>query len=86
MSDRVPLWRNPTDSPGGPYTWRIEKHPVLGELLTATCERGHESWLTTKKHSIADDGAVSPSYVCPIDGCGWHVYVRLDGWTGGVFG
>lgn len=27
-------------------------------------------------HSIAPDGTVSPSLVCPA-GCGWHVFARL---------
>lgn len=31
-------------------------------------------------HSIDDsDGAVNPSWVCP-SGCGYHRWVRLDGW------
>lgn len=27
-------------------------------------------------HEIAEDGAVSPSVVCPRDGCGWHEWIR----------
>ena len=30
-------------------------------------------------HSIAADGSISPSLVCPA-GCGWHVFARLLGW------
>lgn len=29
-------------------------------------------------HDIADDGKVSPSLGCPF--CGWHVFIRLEGW------
>jgi len=31
-------------------------------------------------HQIGVDGAVSPSLVCPREGCTWHVWVRLEGW------
>lgn len=31
-------------------------------------------------HDVADDGAVSPSLVCPNDGCGFHEFVKLEGW------
>lgn len=27
-----------------------------------------------------DDGNVSPSIVCPIGGCNWHVFARLEGY------
>jgi hypothetical protein len=29
---------------------------------------------------VADDGTVSPSYVCPFPPCTFHLFVRLDGW------
>ena len=32
-------------------------------------------------HTIATDGTVSPSLVCPAD-CGWHVFGRLLDWPG----
>lgn len=32
------------------------------------------------RHQIADDGTVSPSVVCALD-CGFHEFVRLEGWT-----
>lgn len=32
------------------------------------------------KHSIEENGEVNASYVCSATGCGWHVFVRLDGW------
>lgn len=34
-------------------------------------------------HVIEENGNLSPSLVCPTDGCGWHVWIRLDGWSGG---
>lgn len=37
----------------------------------------------TRGHDIAADGTVTPSIVCPghRQGCTWHVWGRLDGWT-----
>ena len=37
-------------------------------------------------HAINDRGICRPSVVCPHPGCGFHEFVRLDGWTGGVQG
>lgn len=35
----------------------------------------------TRGHDIAKDGVVSPSVVCPHNGCTWHVMAKLDGWS-----
>lgn len=32
-------------------------------------------------HTISADGTVSPSLVCPHEGCDWHVWVRLMVWS-----
>ena len=37
-------------------------------------------------HSVDPIGAVTPSVVCPQDGCGFHEYVRLVAWASGVAG
>ena len=34
-------------------------------------------------HTIAEDGTVNPSIVCPQEKC-WHVYGTLVDWTGGL--
>lgn len=31
-------------------------------------------------HKINDDGAVSPSVVCPREGCSFHEFIILEGW------
>jgi hypothetical protein len=31
-------------------------------------------------HTVADDGTVSPSYVCPFPPCTFHEFVQLDDW------
>ena len=32
-------------------------------------------------HSIAQDGTVTPSLVCPYEGCTFHDWVKLEGWS-----
>lgn len=34
-----------------------------------------------RNHDVADDGTVSPSYVCPFPPCTFHAFVRLDDWA-----
>jgi len=60
-----------------PLTWLPLK---AGARWTAEiiCANGHSGSLTN--HSIGADGAVSPSCLCPEEGCGWHEMVRLQGW------
>ena len=31
-------------------------------------------------HTINPDGTVEPSLMCPYDGCGYHDFVKLEGW------
>lgn len=55
---------------------------------------GHQSaWIacptcgqlaTLGDHTIADNGKVTPSLVCPYDGCDFHDYVELEGWDGTI--
>ena len=35
-------------------------------------------------HDIAEDGKVSPSLVCPREGCDFHEIVMLEDWKIGV--
>ena len=37
-----------------------------------------------RNHHVHSDGRVTESFYCK-DGCGWHVYLILDGWTGEDF-
>jgi hypothetical protein len=34
-----------------------------------------------RNHMVADDGVVSPSYVCPFPPCAFHEFVRLNDWN-----
>lgn len=43
-----------------------------------TCPNGHGAWLMM--HSIASDGRVNPSCICPKEGCDFHRWIRLENW------
>ena len=32
-------------------------------------------------HNIDDNGVVTPSVVCPHDGCSFHDFIQLEGWN-----
>lgn len=75
------------DSAGGPrdpLTWAPLLEPIAeGHRRSAwiKCRNGHLATLTD--HQIAHDGTVTPSVVCPADGCDFHEHVQLAGWPGG---
>jgi hypothetical protein len=48
---------------------------------TLTCSEGHG--LVLKSHRVLANGNVAPSVVCRHVGCGFHRWVRLDGWSFG---
>ena len=73
-----------------PLTWdycqRFKKdggaHWALGserDLALCTCANGHTTRMTGSIHRVAEDGTVTPSYVCPVGGCTFHDWVRLVG-------
>lgn len=49
------------------------------DLVQVKCPHGHIADLID--HAITDDGAVTPSLVCPEEGCGFHAFVNLEGFT-----
>ena len=61
-----------------PNTWKGLKLSHGGRSASVTCTNGHTATLTD--HTIAEDGTVSPSLVCPYEGCEFHEYVKLEGW------
>lgn len=65
--------------------WLWGTGPFIKTALVS-CDQGHVGTASPQIHSIADDGMLSPSWVCPHKGCTWHVFARLVGWgetTGG---
>jgi hypothetical protein len=78
--------REPLPPPG---TWDYFDHqavdaqhrPVYASYLAfATCPKGHVGLICSTVFGIAEDGTLSPSYVCPVASCGFHEFVRFDGW------
>jgi hypothetical protein len=61
-----------------PSTWKGLQTPT-GRKASFTCPKGHLGSLAD--HDIADDGRVSPSVVCPYDGCDFHDFIKLEGWS-----
>ena len=68
--------------------WRGAKHPVSGKRSALVCCPGCGKICSLLDHTIGDKddvaledsaGVVVPSLVCPFD-CGFHKFVRLDGW------
>lgn len=67
------------DLPPRAWTWwqwldTNERVPVM------RCTAGH-MFLVRQNHTIAADGTVTPSMVCPY-GCAYHECIRLDDWRG----
>lgn len=59
----------------GRLTWR-----PFGQNVMFVCPNGHDGLLWNPDHTVAEDGTVSPSVVCPYDGCDFHEFVRLLDW------
>ena len=65
-----------------PMHWKA-CHPSTVRRFKAemTCGSGHG--LVLKGHSVGADGHVSPSVVCMKQGCSFHEFVHLVGWSAG---
>jgi hypothetical protein len=59
-------------------TWNLYEHDGLFSVMFKDTF-GHIGSLTD--HQISEDGIVSPSVVCPKDGCSYHEHIRLEGWV-----
>jgi len=68
--ERVRLKR---DANLGPGTWTTDNQ---GKAIVACGGCGKCAGL---QHVIEPSGEVNPSLECP-HGCGWHVFVILEGW------
>lgn len=75
MTPTIEMERATSYATMGPGTW--SKIPDGGAFVA--CGFCGET-ASLADHTIADDGAVTPSLVCPM-GCGWHVYARLKNWA-----
>lgn len=59
--------------------WRPMKRADGCPTAWFRCPNGRLGGLSA--HTIAADGTVSPSVVCPQDGCGFHDHIKLLGWA-----
>ena len=62
-----------------PLTWRFAIWNDGRRTAYFFDTNGHG--LSLHEHIIARDGTVTPSVGCPIQGCGFHEYVILEGWN-----
>lgn len=65
------------EEPKGPWWKRVYDSELKRWTARIEDPNGHALLLD---HEIADDGTVTPSVECPIEGCGFHENVRLIGW------
>lgn len=82
--ENVKYSRNDITKKAVPGTWQSVEHEpdynldrdTMAYLCCRKC--GHRTIIRT--HKIADDGTVTPSLVCPIQGCDEHVMGTLMEW------
>jgi hypothetical protein len=60
----------------GALKWWLVKLDGKTEVKL-TCGNGHPALLD---HEVDDNGVVTPSVDCPVEGCGFHEHVTLGGW------
>lgn len=65
-----------------PLTWDYWQWGATDLIQTAimSCDKGHVGTASPAIHRIADDGTLSPSWVCPFEGCTWHEFAVLEDW------
>ncbi len=85
MTCAVPQVNPKTTTGLGWWFLRFDKQdPPLAVMLR--CSGGHDATLrhlqlnNSSGHTIAEDGTVTPSVVCPYDGCDFHKMVQLTDW------
>lgn len=70
------------DGSAGEYTRAGVGARPPSTLATCWCPKcGRASTMNASVHSVDAAGNVTPSYVCPHRGCGFHDWVVLDGWS-----
>jgi|HubBroStandDraft_1064217.scaffolds.fasta_scaffold45552_5 hypothetical protein len=86
----MPTFTRDTAEAPAPSTWDYCTHakPATGKphldhtIALCTCPNGHTCGLSRDVHTIIDgEGRLSPSYVCPVQGCTFHDWVSLAGWN-----
>ncbi|MFH0904274.1 MAG: hypothetical protein V1854_03690 [Methanobacteriota archaeon] len=64
-----------------PLTWRnyIGQDGRILECSPVTVDP-NAHYLSIHKHTILGDGTVQPSVGCPVGGCGFHEFIKLESW------
>lgn len=77
----IQISQGPVDDPWHKIllTWRGLSYRDGRQGATVSCNKGHSAALTD--HIVAADGTVTPSLVCPEEGCDWHEMITLVDWT-----
>ena len=70
------------ESQSSPGTWFWEGVDRYIILVFHCPKCLHIFRFAKKIHSVAIDGIVTPSVVCPWEGCRFHEFVKLNGWNG----
>lgn len=71
------------DGPPPPNFWKSCHASTMRRFKAElTCPNGHG--LVLRQHRISGSGHVQPSVVCTASRCGFHEYVRLEGWEHGA--
>lgn len=69
-------------TPSSPGTWFWEGMDGYIILIFHCPQCLHVFRFGKNVHSIAPDGTVTPSVVCPWRGCSFHEFVKLTEWDG----
>jgi hypothetical protein len=64
---------------GAPGTW--DRSFAGGKPKIVLCCPSCKTVLGIDQHVIDAEGNVSPSCMCPITGCDFHEYVKLEDWV-----
>ena len=88
MTDNVqiPKVESRRASDASPAWWFLRFEGDAPFAVIVRCHGGHDATLRRlggggEGHAIADDGTVTPSIVCPHEGCDWHVFGALEDWV-----
>ena len=78
--NRITLEKSQSKQPG---TWNPVSDSAVGQWKANVTCPDCKTTMSLKRHAVASNGDVSPSLVCPRDGCSFHEFVNLNGWSYG---
>ena len=67
---------NGEDKPG---TWKMVNLTPAKRVPMIVCPNDH--LCTLESYHVMESGYVLPLVLCPIDGCPFHEFVKLEGWA-----